>query len=153
MNLIDQVRDLCGRKEPYSVILQDFCSFLRRAIPHYTWVGIYGLKGETLTLAVWDGPAPTQHVEIPIGQGICGLATRENRTVVVDDVNKDPRYLQCSLSTKSEIVVPIVDRASGRILGEIDIDSDRLGAFDEVDRHFLEWCADRLAEVNVSAGW
>jgi L-methionine (R)-S-oxide reductase len=81
---------------------------------------------------------------IPIGQGICGLAAREGRTVIVGDVNADPRYLACFPSTRSEIVVPIFK--DSRVIGEIDIDSDMLYAFTEKDREFLEQVAALLGE-------
>ena len=80
----------------------DLCKALRAEVPHFNWVGVYVIEGgDTLVLKAWDGPAETEHVRIPIGQGICGLAAREARTVIVDDVNKDPRYLACFLQTRS----------------------------------------------------
>jgi len=93
---------------------------------------------EMLVLGPFRG-APTEHTRIPVHQGICGAAVAQNQTVVVDDVNADPRYLACSLETKSEIVVPI--RAHGRVIGEIDIDSHNPSAFTAADRNFLEACA------------
>lgn len=117
---------------------------LRRSVPHYNWVGIYLAKNEELILTAWDGPEATQHTRIPIGQGICGLAARERRTVIVEDVNKDPRYLACFPYTRSEIVVPILK--AGRVLGEIDIDSDMLCAFSTNDETFLSEVAYLLAE-------
>ena len=111
---------------------------------HFTWTGIYLLEGETLTLHNQVG-APTPHERIPVGRGICGLAAREKQTVVVPDVNRDPRYLACSLSTRSEIVVPIM--RNGAVLGEIDVDSDRPDAFGERDRLLLEEVAALLALV------
>lgn len=118
---------------------------LRQRVPHYTWVGIYWLKpdGETLTLGPWDGPAPTEHTEIPISRGICGAAVRESRTIVVDDVRADPRYLACFLTTRSEIVVPIFK--DEKVIGEIDIDSDQVAAFTEDDQTFLNTIANLIA--------
>jgi GAF domain-containing protein len=83
--------------------------------------------------------APTPHTRIPVTEGICGAAVAQGETVVVDDVNADPRYLSCSIETKSEIVVPI--RVCGRIVGEIDIDSHTPAAFGLADRAFVERCA------------
>ncbi|MCL4848972.1 MAG: GAF domain-containing protein [Acidobacteria bacterium] len=116
---------------------------LAREVPHYTWVGIYLLEGDDLVLGPFVGK-PSPHVRIPLGQGICGAAASARATIVVDDVNADPRYLACSLETKSEIVVPIL--AGDRVLGEIDIDSDQPAAFGEGDRRLLEPLAARLAE-------
>ena len=117
---------------------------LKREMPHYTWVGIYLLEGDELVLGPFLGK-PSPHTRIPIGSGICGAAARERETIIVDDVNADSRYLACSLETKSEIVVPIMN--GGTVLGEIDIDSDRPAAFGPEDRKLLESVASLLASV------
>lgn len=127
--------------------VQKIVSFLRRSVAHYNWVGIYMREGDELVLKAWDGPEATQHVRIPIGKGICGLAARERRTVVVGDVAADPRYLACFPYTRSEIVVPIMKGAE--VLGEIDIDSNTPQAFTEKDREFLERVAVLLGERYV----
>jgi len=122
--------------------LQEVCRFLRRSFPHYPWVGVYRLDGETLVLDAWDGAQATEHTRIPVGRGICGQAVREDRTVIVDDVRADPNYLACFLETRAEVVVPI--RLEGRVVGEIDIDGNAVRAFDASDRQFLESVAARL---------
>jgi L-methionine (R)-S-oxide reductase len=109
----------------------------------YHWVGVYLLEGDTLVLHTQVG-APTPHARIPVSQGLCGAAVRERRTIVVDDVRKDPRYLACSLATRSEIVVPIVTPGGG-VVGEIDIDSDLPAAFGPADRDRVEAAAAALA--------
>ena len=115
---------------------------LKRRMPDYSWVGIYLLDGNELVLGPFAGK-PSPHTHIPLGRGICGAAAAEKATIIVDDVNADPRYLACSLDTKSEIVVPIM--AGGDVLGEIDIDSDRHAAFGAADRTLLEAVAAQLA--------
>lgn len=114
----------------------------------YHWVGIYILdeRGTHLDLFPFYIGRPTLHTRIPVERGICGAAVRENATIVVDDVNQDPRYLACSIHTRSEIVVPI-RTPDGRVVAEIDIDSDELAAFREEDREFLERVAGHLGEV------
>lgn len=119
---------------------------LNTSVPSYTWVGVYVVDGADLALDAWSGPAATEHTRIPIGKGVCGFAAKAGRTEIVSDVSKDPRYLQCFLSTKSEIVVPIMNQ--GSVVGEIDIDGDRLDAFSSLDREFLEAVAKKL-----SAAW
>jgi L-methionine (R)-S-oxide reductase len=118
---------------------------LNRRMPHYSWVGIYWVSadGTELVLGPWVGPSATEHVRIPIGTGVCGAAAASGRTEVVDDVSRDPRYLECFPSTRSEIVVPIV--RDGRVIGEIDVDSDRLAAFSNDDVRLLEDLARALA--------
>jgi GAF domain-containing protein len=110
-------------------------------------VGIYLLEGKELVLGPFLGK-PSPHTRIPLGQGICGAAASEKATIIVDDVNADARYLACSIETKSEIVVPIMHK--GRVLGEIDIDSDRPAAFDDSDRELLESVAATLAPCLAS---
>ncbi len=118
---------------------------LHRRFRHYSWVGIYWVAGRDLLLGPWAGPAATEHTRIPIGTGICGAAAASGRTEVVPDVRRDPRYLACFTSTRSEIVVPILHGAS--VVGEIDVDGSALGAFGPGDQEFLEAVAALLAPL------
>jgi GAF domain-containing protein len=118
-------------------------NILREISDHFDWVGVYLVRENDLVLEAFAGDEETEHVRIPIGQGICGLAAKEGATIVVPDVSKDPRYLMCFASTRSEIVVPI--KGMKAVLGEIDIDSSRLSAFSQKDREILEGVASLLA--------
>ena len=129
--------------------LKEVCRFLRESFPHYRWVGIYRVDGATLVLDAWEGPQATEHTRIPLDRGICGLAAREGRSVVVDDVRENPAYLACFLETRAEIVVPI--RAAGAVVGEIDIDAPEVRAFDASDRAFLERVAAKLGAAVAKA--
>jgi GAF domain-containing protein len=131
-------------------VLRQVVSVLHDRFDHYSWVGLYLVEGDDLVLGPWEGPEATEHVRIPIGQGICGAAAASGRTELVDDVNADPRYLACFPSTRSEIVVPIVYQ--GKVVGEIDIDSDRPAAFGPEDRTFLERVA-LLISPHCLVGW
>ena len=108
----------------------------------YNWVGFYMLdnsgKEPILVLGAFQG-AMTPHTHIPLNQGICGAAASSGKTVVVDDVHSDSRYLACSIETKSEIVVPIF--VHGEVAGELDIDSHFPAAFTPEDRELVEYCA------------
>jgi len=130
--------------------LAEVCRFLEASFAHYAWVGVYRLDGRELVLDAYAGPAATEHTRIPVDRGLCGRAVRDGATVVVDDVRASPEYLACFLSTRSEIVVPV--RAGPTVVGEIDIDSDRLAAFDASDRHFLEEVASRLSPAVLPGG-
>jgi L-methionine (R)-S-oxide reductase len=131
-------------------VLRAAVEILHDRLDDYSWVGIYFVEGDELVLGPWKGPAATEHVRIPIGQGICGAAAASGHTEVVDDVAGDPRYLSCFPSTRAEIVVPI--SFEGRVVGEIDIDSDRPAAFDDEDRAFLERVA-LLVSPFCLVGW
>src|SRR3954463_15615589 len=111
---------------------------LKERVPHYDWVGFYMVETaatpddkDVLVLGPYVG-APTPHTRIPLDQGICGAAVASGETIVVDDVASDPRYLSCSIETKSEIGVPV--RVNGEIVGEIDIDVPPPAAFTAEDR-------------------
>ena len=131
-------------------ILRRAVDLLQEGFESYSWVGVYFVEGEELALGPWNGPEATEHVRIPIGQGVCGSAAAGGQTEIVDDVNADSRYLACFASTRSEIVVPI--SYGGLVVAEIDIDSDRPAAFGDRDRTFLERVAELLSPYCL-VGW
>ncbi len=131
------------KMRPASQALKRFTAILKERFDRYNWVGIYLVKEGKLVLEAYAGDAETEHTTIPIGQGICGYAAKVGETVVVGDVSKDPRYLMCFPSTRSEIVIPI--KGETKVIGEIDIDSDKLSAFSRTDQEFLEAAAKELA--------
>jgi L-methionine (R)-S-oxide reductase len=148
MNNVEIMNSLCVTSSfvhaPESgPLLAEVVRVLHRERLHYNWVGVYLLKGKELVLGPYAGKA-TAHVRIPVDRGICGAAASSGQTITVDDVNADPRYLACSLETRSEIVVPI--KRHGQVLGEIDIDSDQPAAFTADDRELLEAIAALLAD-------
>lgn len=110
----------------------------------YDWVGIYLLNGDHLVLHNFIGE-PTEHVRIPVGRGVCGTAVAEKRDINVADVRELDNYLACSVDTRAEVVVLI--ESGDRILGQIDIDSDTVDAFDERDMQELRLVADTLGEI------
>lgn len=147
--LIDLISTRAAQAPDGRTLLEQVVETLKANRPHYTWVGVYLLEGDELVLGPFLGK-PSPHTRIPLGRGICGAAATAKATIVVDDVNADPRYLACSLETQSEIVVPIMD--GSRVLGEIDIDSDRPAAFGEEDRQLLEAIAALVAPRLAGAG-
>ncbi len=114
--------------------------------PYYDWVGVYLLEGDVLTLKDdhYLG-APTSHTRIPLDSGICGASAGGGETLVIDNVHQDSRYIACSVSVQSEIVVPIL--AGERVIGVLDLDSDTPAAFKEDDRRELEQIAAALARA------
>ena len=142
--LADELTNLANSADNAEHLMTMIVERLQELMPHYNWVGFYMLdeagNGAEPMLAL--GPyvgADTPHKRIPLQQGICGAAVSSAQTVVVDDVNSDPRYLACSLETKSEIVAPVF--VKGKVIGELDIDSHQLAAFTADDRQLVEHCA------------
>ena len=118
--LLKQVEKLIAARERNPRWLGEICALLQSARSHYNWVGVYFLEGRELVLGPFVG-APTPHTRIPLEKGICGLAAREMKTIIVPDVSADPHYLACTAGNRTQIVVPL--EAEGGILGEIYIDS------------------------------
>jgi len=123
-------------------LMQAMVKLLHDRMLKYNWVGFYmlepGAQPPVLVLGAFEG-AMTPHTRIPLNEGICGAAASSGHTVVVDDVNKDPRYLACSLETKSEIVVPVF--VHGAVVGELDIDSHFPAAFTSEHQELVQHCA------------
>jgi GAF domain-containing protein len=141
--LLESIQNLKLQSEDFKSFLNALVKMLRAERPHFNWVGIYWLKDNELILGPYVGK-PTPHTRIALNKGICGAAASQGKTIIVDDVNADSRYLACTLETKSEIVVPII--AGDRILGEIDIDSDTPAAFSGDDKELLEAVAKLVAD-------
>ena len=143
---IEEVRTLVAELAEASssahVFMQKMVKLLHERMLKYNWVGFYmlepGAQPPMLLLDAFEG-AMTPHTRIPLHQGICGAAASSGQTVIVDDVSKDPRYLACSLETKSEIVVPVF--VHGKVVGELDIDSHFPAAFTPEDQDIIQYCA------------
>ncbi len=140
--ILRRVRGAAGSSAAAGVLVNE----LKTRFDRFSWVGIYRLQGDLLSLddAEFVGASP-EHRRIPLSEGVCGAAARERETIVVPDVCADDRYLACSPTVKSEIVVPIVDR--GHMVGVLDIDSEQLDAFNDDDRRFLESLVQKAARL------
>jgi L-methionine (R)-S-oxide reductase len=141
-DVLSSVRAAVEQAPSYTEAMAQAVAVLKDEMPDYSWVGIYLMDGQELILGPYRG-TPSPHTRIPLNAGICGAAARTKETIIVDDVDADPRYLACSLETRSEIVVPIMRGDS--VLGEIDIDSDKKAAFGVADRELLEAVASLLS--------
>ena len=138
----EEIARLAASSTSAHELMTKMVAFLHENLLKYNWVGFYMLdetaQPPMLVLGPFQG-AMTPHTRIPLNQGICGAAASTGKTVVVDDVAKDPRYLACSLETKSEIVAPVFRK--GKVAGELDIDSHFAAAFSAADRDLVEYCA------------
>ncbi len=124
--------------------LTQICELLRDTVSYYNWVGFYFANEveRTLHLKAFAGE-PTDHTVIPFGKGICGQVAESNANFVVPDVKAQDNYIACSLTVKSEIVIPLFK--GGKNIGQIDIDSHTIDPFTEKDEHFLEWVNQQVA--------
>ncbi len=141
--IASRVRERLERGNDVRDVLDFMVAELKREFPAHSWSGVYLAEGDALLLGPFRGP-DTPHKKIRIGEeGICGWVARHGKAQVIPDVNADPRYLACSLTVKSEIVVPI--EHGGRVLGVLDIDSETAGAFTRTDLDALRELAAILA--------
>lgn len=131
VHLLKRVDELSSGEDPGGA-LQRICMLLKDEVGHYDWVGYYlALPHERmLVLGPFEG-APTEHLKIPYGTGICGQAAERNDWFVVADVAAEDNYLACSAETRAEVVVPVT--YDGRFVGELDIDSHTREPFTEFD--------------------
>ena len=141
--LVDNIRIAIAHQAAETEILQAAIELLDGFSENYHWTGIYMLRDNILEVGPYIGPK-TEHVKIDLNSGICGAAASRKETVIVDDVTSDERFLACSTTTRSEIVVPLMD--GSECLGEIDIDSDRSHNFTGDDRKMLEATAEVIVQ-------
>lgn len=147
--LVDNVRIAIATQATEQEILRSAIELIDGYSEQFNWTGFYMLRGDMLELGPYVGPQ-TEHLRIELNKGICGAAARQKQSIIVDDVAADTRFLACSASTRSEIVVPLMD--GDRALGEIDIDSDLLASFTSKDQRMLEEIAVVVVDRLKSAG-
>ncbi len=141
-DLISELSALTPKAASAELLMQSIVALLHEKRTRYNWVGFYMIEKEPARDMLVLGPfrgSMTPHTRIPLNQGICGAAASSGKTIVIDDVNADSRYLACSLETKSEIVVPVF--VKGKVVGELDIDSHFPSAFGLDDRKLCEHAA------------
>lgn len=143
-HLKPQVLALTENPSAVEDTLLAICKLLKAEVSYYDWVGFYFKNGDKneLKLGPYAG-APTDHTIIPFGKGICGQVAVSNKNFVVPDVKAQDNYIACSITVKSEIVVPIF--VDGKNIGQIDIDSNTLNPFSKKDEEFLEFVCAKVA--------
>lgn len=123
--------------------MREFAEMIRAA-RDYRWVGIYKLTKKDFVILGGTGEEPPAYPRFPITQGLCGAALESRKPVVVADVRKDARYLPTFHTTRSEIIVPMANEHH-RIVGMLDAESEKVNAFGDDDRQFLERAAGIIA--------
>lgn len=140
--LLPQIRSLISGESNQTANLANISAALNDAF-NFWWTGFYLVQGDELVLGPFQGPVAC--TRIPKGKGVCGAAWTEEKTVLVPDVHKFPGHIACSSATNSEIVVPVFS-PDGNVWGVLDIDSEHLNHFDEVDQQYLELLSQMITE-------
>jgi L-methionine (R)-S-oxide reductase len=128
-------RDEGGQSLDDIALMATISSILANRFPHFYWTGFYRVCGNRLVVGPYMGTVGCLQIEI--GQGVCGMSAQKRQTIIVPDVNQFPGHIACDPNSKSEIVVPVF-APDGELIAVLDVDSDRLDAFDEEDQRGLE---------------
>ena len=132
--LLPQVSALLSDEDDFIAKQANFCAALKYGFDFF-WVGFYKVSGDELILGPFQGPVAC--TRIAKGKGVCGTAWKEEKTIIVPDVDLFPGHIACSSLSKSEIVLPVFD-LSGKVALILDIDEIEVNAFDEIDKKYLE---------------
>lgn len=132
--LVSQIASLIEGETDEIAVMSNVVAAIHQEMKFW-WTGFYRVVGDELLLGPFQGPVACMH--IPFGRGVCGTAWQRQQTVVVPDVDQFPGHIACSSQSRSEIVVPVFS-PDGKITAVLDIDSDQLATFDDVDRQYLE---------------
>jgi GAF domain-containing protein len=132
--LVSQIASLIDGEKDAIAVMSNVAAAIHQTMGFW-WTGFYRVVDNELVLGPFQGPVACMH--IPYGKGVCGTAWQRAETVVVPDVEQFPGHIACSSESKSEIVVPVFN-SNGKVIAVLDIDSERLATFDDVDRQYLE---------------
>lgn len=145
-NVINQIRLLAAGADDRAAKAKRLAERIR-TLGEYRWVGVYDVGAESVNIIAWDGPGPPQNPAFPAGDGLTGAAVRERKPVICGDVRSDPRYLAAFSGTRSEMIIPVFEPGSGRVIGTVDIESERPNAFAEPDRDMAQRCAEAALPI------
>lgn len=132
--IYDQAEALLTAETNQLANMANLCAILKYGMGFF-WVGFYLVNQNELVLGPFQGTVAC--TRIAKGRGVCGTAWAEEQTILVENVDHFPGHIACSSLSKSEIVVPLFD-INNNFFGVLDVDSDKLNDFDEIDQHWLE---------------
>ena len=142
LTLLPQLKNLVDGEDDLVANCANIAAALRQTFGFF-WVGFYFVKADELVLGPFQGDIAC--TRIAMGRGVCGAAWQTKTTQLVPDVELFPGHIACSAASKSEIVVPIIKE--GIVRSVLDIDSDQLNDFDEIDQKYLESIAEIVANL------
>ncbi len=132
--LVSQISSLINGEKDTTAVMSNVAAAIHQTMGFW-WTGFYRVIGNELVLGPFQGPVACMH--IPYGKGVCGTSWQRAETVIVPDVEQFPGHIACSSESKSEIVVPVFS-SNGKVIAVLDIDSEHIGTFDDIDRKYLE---------------
>ena len=132
--LVSQIASLIDGEKDTIAVMSNVAAAIHQTMGFW-WTGFYRVVGNDLVLGPFQGPVACMH--IPYGKGVCGTAWQRGETIIVPDVEQFPGHIACSSESKSEIVVPVFG-TDGKVIAVLDIDSEHLATFDDIDRKYLE---------------
>lgn len=133
LQLLPQLRGLLEAEDDLIANLANCCAVLKETF-NWWWVGFYLVKGNELVLGPFQGPLAC--TRIAYGKGVCGSAWQQKTSLLVPDVEAFPGHIACSAASKSEIVLPLFG-LNQQIIGVLDVDSEFLAHFDQIDQKYL----------------
>jgi len=139
-NVLGQIRMTAAGADDRTVRARRLAELIRK-LGEYRWVGVYDVYAEEVSIIGWNGPSAPQFPKFPATQGLTGAAIAQKKALVAGDVRNDPRYLATFANTLSEIIVPVLDPSGERVIGTVDVESDRANAFGPSDQRMIEQCA------------
>jgi L-methionine (R)-S-oxide reductase len=140
-NVLGQIRMTAASGGDRAIRATRLAEMIRK-LGEYRWVGVYDVDEQNVSIIGWSGPGAPAHPTFPITDGLTGAAIREKKAVVVGDVRNDPRYLTVFGNTLSEMIVPVLSPGGGRVIGTVDVESERANAFTASDQQMIEHCAE-----------
>jgi len=141
-SLLPQIFALCKGEDDLIANLSNISAALKQSF-NWWWVGFYFTKDYELVLGPFQGPVAC--TRITFGKGVCGLSWKNNQTIIVEDVSKFPGHIACSSTSRSEIVIPIV--LNNEVIAVLDLDSEHLSHFDDIDKKYLEELCEFIATL------
>jgi len=144
--LLPQIDAMIKDEINFIANISNITSVLKYSFDNFLWVGFYFTDNNNpgeLVLGPFQGRVACTRIKF--GQGVCGTSAERKETIIVNDVNEFPGHIVCDSLSKSEIVLPVLK--NGKVLGVLDIDSERYGNFDETDKKFLSKMLENILNI------
>lgn len=141
LEILPQIEALIAGETDLTANLANICAVLRETFGFF-WVGFYLVKADELVLGPFQGPLACTRIQL--GKGVCGTAWQTHKSQLVPDVDAFPGHIACSSASRSEVVIPVLNQ--GKVTMVLDVDSDKLDDFDEIDVSYLEKLADLITK-------